>query len=373
VKALYLTKRAVEDGFFAGSLARILDLQRPDGSIPWYDGGVVDPWNHAHAAMGLSVLGEIEAAERAYRHLLDTQLEDGSWWAQYGAAVPMDDHKYTGDGEQEKRIRDTNFSAYIATAVWHHYRLTDDLSFVRAYFPAVHQAMDFVLAHQGPEGDIRWAACDPGTPEDDALITGCSSIHKSLECAAALAILVDREDLARDWLVARDRLGEALRTKPYRFDRNWEEKSRYSMDWYYPVLGGVLTGDAAKARLAAKWDVFIEEGKGCRCVSDQPWVTVAEACELSLALLKIGQRTKAADLFAWQHQWRGEDGAYWMGHQYAEDVPWPVEKPAWTAGAAILAADALLKLTPAYDLFLRDWSEGLPALEVRRSKTAQKS
>ena len=43
--------------FFDGAVRRILDLQRSDGSIPWYDGGVIDAWNHTHAAMGLSVAG----------------------------------------------------------------------------------------------------------------------------------------------------------------------------------------------------------------------------------------------------------------------------------------------------------------------------
>ena len=52
--------------FFDGAVRRILDLQRPDGSIPWYDGGVIDAWNHTHAAMGLSVAGCLNEAERAH-------------------------------------------------------------------------------------------------------------------------------------------------------------------------------------------------------------------------------------------------------------------------------------------------------------------
>ena len=52
------------------------------------------------------------------------------------------------------------------------------------------------------------------------------------------------------------------------------------MDWYYPVLGGALRGAAAAERLARGWDTFVVPGLGVRCVSDQPWVTVAETCEL---------------------------------------------------------------------------------------------
>jgi len=98
----------------------------------------------------------------------------------------------------------------------------------------------------------------------------------------------------------------------------------------------------------------VAEDKGCRCVLDQPWVTIAESCELALALLRMGDRPRAEAMFAWQHQWRDEAGSYWMGHQFAENVPWPEEKPAWTAAAAILTADALTGYTSASGLFTKD-------------------
>jgi hypothetical protein len=350
VKNLYLSTGVFPQGFFDGAVERILDLQLENGSIPWFDGGVFDPWNHIEAAMGLAVAGRYDQALRAYRFLADSQLADGSWWGQYGSAVPMDDDKYTGDGG-ERAHRDTNFAAYMATGVWHQYLITGDLEFAKSYWPVVKRAVDFVLELQHPEGDIRWAANDPHTPEDDALITGCSSIYKSLECAILLANKLN-EPSGR-WRAARARLGDALRHKPHRFDRQWETKERFSMDWYYPVLCGAFSGDMARARLSSKWDVFVAEGHGCRCVEDQPWVTVAESCELTMALLGVGQDAKAKEVYSWQHRWRADDGAYWMGYQYEMDVAWPAERPAWTAGAALLAADALAKATPACELFTR--------------------
>ena len=77
------------ENFFDGSRARILELQRDNGAIPWYDGGVIDPWNHTEASMGLTVLGEIGHARRAFQYLADTQLKGGSWWGQLGAAGPF--------------------------------------------------------------------------------------------------------------------------------------------------------------------------------------------------------------------------------------------------------------------------------------------
>ncbi len=349
MNTLHLTKQAVEEGFFDGAVRRICDLQRDNGAIPWYDGGVIDPWNHTEAAMGLTVLGRTGEALKAYAFLENTQLADGSWWAQYGAAVPMDESKYTGDGESEKKIRDSNFCAYPATGILHYYLVTGDEAFLARFWPMAERSIDFVLSLQTEHGDIRWAAHDEGTPENDALITGCSSIYKSLATAWRLSVEAGAE--RPDWLNARALLGEALRTKPHRFDRQWEKKDHFSMDWFYPVLAGVYRGDAGRARLAARWDQFVSEGKGCRCTLHQPWVTVAESAELVMALLALGDRERAAAVYSWLHQWRDEDGAYWMGYQYEAAVPWPDEKPAWTAAAMILAADALLRLTPASGLF----------------------
>ncbi len=357
--SLYLTRELVAEGYFDGAVGRILELQQPCGAIPWYDDGVVDPWNHTEAAMGLTVLGRLKQARAAYGYLRDTQLSDGSWWSQYGAAVPMDDNRYTGDGD-EKKIRDTNFCAYPATGIWHYYLVTGDTDFLGTHWPMVEAATDFVISLQTEYGDVRWAAPDEHTPEDDALVTGCSSIYKSLLFAYRLSAAVGCT--RPDWLTARTALGTALREKPYRFDRHWEKKDNFSMDWFYPVIAGVFLGQAARDRLAARWDAFVSEGRGCRCVLEQPWVTVAESAELVIALLASGQRARAAEVLSWLHQWRDDAGRYWMGYQYVSGVPWPDEKPAWTAAAVILATDALLGLTPANGLFLDQGADLAPVL-----------
>ena len=154
-----------------------------------------------------------------------------------------------------------------------------------------------------------------------------------------------------DWLSSRERLGEAIRHKPQRFDRTWESKARYSMDWFYPVLSGAISGATGHQRLLARWSEFVESGLGCRCVSDEPWVTVAESCELVMALLAVGDHARAVEVYSWLHQWRDNDGSYWTGYQFALDILWPDERPSWTAGAILLAADALTDHTPASRLF----------------------
>ena len=111
--------RAPDPGYFDGARATILRLQNADGSIPWFKGGVIDPWNHLEATMGLHILGERAAAEKAISYLQGSQLDDGSWWGQLGSAVPIDMelHQFTTEGmDTGHQVRDTNFTAYIATA-----------------------------------------------------------------------------------------------------------------------------------------------------------------------------------------------------------------------------------------------------------------
>lgn len=339
MKNLLLTK-----GFFPESLLRptvnyILQTQLSNGCIPWFAGGKADPWDHIEAAMGLVIGGEYGAAERAYAWLADQQLPDGSWWANYLDTEPVD-----------KNHRETNFIAYIATGVWHYYVITEDVKFLARYFPAVKKAINFVLNYQSPTGEIYWAVSEDGSAKKDALITASSSIYKSLECAILIAETLGEH--ANPWRKARQRLGHTLRHHPECFDRTWEPKTRFSMDWFYPILTGVVNGKAAQHRIETKWQLFVENNVGCRCVSDEPWVTVAESCELTLALLAAGEHAKAVSLFSWLHQFMDDDGGYWTGFNFRDQVIWPREKTTWTTGAILLAADALTEHTKAHRLFI---------------------
>jgi hypothetical protein len=338
LKNLFLKKGLYPEEYLRSTIDYILRVQLEDGSIPWFEGGHIDPWDHVESAMGLSIGGEFAAAEKAYGWLKDLQLEDGSWWAAYkdGAVA-------------ESGRRESNFVAYVATGVWHHYLITQDRDFLSEFYPVVEKAIEFVLDLQTETGEIRWAVDSDGKPKNDALVTGCSSIYKSLECAHNIAIVLEQDK--PHWYQSRERLGHTLQYHPECFDRTWESKARYSMDWFYPVLAGVFSGAEAIKRINSRWDTFVEDGLGCRCVSDEPWVTVAESCELTMALLAAGDRARAETLYSWLHQFREADGSYWTGYVFPDKALWPEEKPTWTAGAILLAADALTEHTAAGRLF----------------------
>ncbi len=324
----------------AATAASIARMQEDDGAIPWTVGEHVDVWNHVESAMALLVAGEVDAAHAAYEWCARHQRHDGSW--------PM---KIVA-GQVEDTSAETNMSAYLAVGVWHHWRLRRDLAFVEHLWPVVRRGLDFVVGMQLPFGGIAWAQeWRDGTPSRvnaDALLAGSSSIYQSLRAGVALAALMD--DPQPDWELAGGRLGHALREHRDRF----LDKSTFSMDWYYPVLGGAVRGQAGIKLIGSRWDDFVVPGLGIRCVDTNPWVTGAETCELVMALDCLDDRARALQLYADMQHLRHENGSYWTGFVYGDDVNWPGEQTTYTAAAVILAADELSRTSPASGIMRGD-------------------
>ncbi|HLM63147.1 MAG TPA: hypothetical protein VK306_02525 [Acidimicrobiales bacterium] len=321
----------------------IAEWQLPSGMIPWFPGGHADPWNHVEAAMALTLGGHHTEADRAFEWLADLQRPDGSW------------HQYYLDDEVEQDKLDANVIAYVAAGVWHRWLCTGDRSFAEAMWPVVERAIDFVLELQTARGEILWARHADGTPWSFALLTGSSSICHSLRCAIALAEMLGQE--RPDWELSAARLTHVIRHVPEAF----APKARWAMDWYYPVLAGVVTGEAGRERLGSRHGAFVMDGRGVRCVSDRPWVTVAETCEYALANLVVGRRERAEALLAWAQGYRTDDGRYWTGTVYPAESRFPAgERSTYTASAVVLAADGLAGGSPASALFTNH-DEVLPA------------
>lgn len=312
----------------------IASLQKKNGEIPWFLNGKTDPWDHVETAMGLSISGFYDEAVRAYEWLAGTQLADGSWWSGIR------------NGEVIDYTKETNFSSYIAVGVFHHYLITSDKKFLRSMWPIVSRGIQYAINMQAPEGEIFWARNKDGVIDKMALLTGCSSIYMSIRCALIIAEIMGKKRPA--WEEAYMLLGTAIKDKPGLFNMI---KSRFSMDWYYPVLCGAVTGEEAKKRIDKSWGKFVVPEWGVRCVSDHPWVTMAETAELVMALTAIDDLPRAKLVFSWLADKRYPDGSFWMGVTFPDGVIWPAEKTGWTAAAVLLAWDALNEITPAARLF----------------------
>jgi MMP endo-(1,4)-3-O-methyl-alpha-D-mannosidase len=310
----------------------IAAVQSASGAIGWPDGHV-DPWDHVECAMALSACGLTRPARSGYQWLRDTQRADGSWPRAVEGGVVTD------------RAAESHHAAYVAVGVWHEFLVTRDHGFAAQMWPMVRDAIGWVLGLQTLRGEVAWERDASGKPGAFALLSGCSSILHGLRCAIALADLAGEPQ--PDWELAAVQLGHVLARHPEAF----ADKSLFAMDWYYPVIGGAVRGTAAVNRLADGWDTFVVPGIGVRCVSDQPWVTVAETCELVLALDACGLTEQARRIFDTVARLRHDDGSYWTGWQYENSAHFPAERSSWTAAAVVLAADALTGFSPGAAIF----------------------
>lgn len=315
--------------------AFVAGVQKKDGEIPWSLGGKTDPWDHVESAMGLTVGGFFREARMAYKWSAGMQMEDGSWWSYYENGQP-----------RQNAYKDTNMTAYIAVGVLHYFTVTGDRSFLSSMWPTVEKAIDYCVRMQGAKGQMFWAKTKDGSIEKRALLTGSSSIYMSLMCAIKIAALL--EQAKPRWKTTAVRLQNAITQAPEAFDNS---KSMFSMDWYYPVLSGAFSGDNALRRIEKDWDKFVVSGWGVLCVSDQPWATMAETAELTIALAGVGDMKRAGVVFSmlWDKQYG--DGSFWTGVTFPDRQIYTTDKTSWTSAAVLLAADMLYGLTPAWKFF----------------------
>ncbi len=313
----------------------IVEKQKSDGSIPWFENGLVDPWTHIENAMAIDTASYHSEATKAYEWLAEIQLSDGSWYASYEDGKPKDTSKVS------------HVVSYIAVGVWHHYLTTKEKPFLEKMWPTVRAAIDFVLGMRGPNGEIYWAKDSNDMVYPEALVTSCSSTYLSLKSALHISSMLGEDKTA--WKQAAIDLARAIKSMPCPTEETAANKSCFAMDWYYPVMCSAIEGDDAKRRILQGWEKFVIEGFGSLCSLEQSWVTVAETSELALALAETselalalavhGEYRLAATVFNWLQQMRDSDGAYWYGIALPHNEIWPEEKPTWTSAAVMLAAD----------------------------------
>ncbi|WP_052466039.1 hypothetical protein [Mobilicoccus massiliensis] len=330
------TTRLPGEAELARTGAAIAATQAACGAIPWDvagdTAGKIDAWDHVECAMALLATGFDEEAAAAYDWLAATQRDDGSWPLEWRVA-PGDSPEVVDAGF------DTNLTGYVAVGVWHHWRSRGDLAALKRWWPTVAAALDAVASLQLPSGAVAWARGQGGTATT-GLLAGSSCLHLAFRCGAILGDVVG--DPRPRWREVAARIAACV-TGCADDPAVFEPKHRYSMDWYYPVLGGALAGAPARARIDARWSDFVVPGLGIRCVDDHPWVTGAETCELALSLRALGRHEEARRLVADMQHLRDEDGSYWTGYVYPDDARWPIERSTWTAAAVVLATRALTR------------------------------
>lgn len=227
--------------------------------------------------MALSVTGFLAEAEAAYDWSRRHQRPDGSW--------PI----RTVRGTVTDHGIDSNFCAYIAVGVWHHYMITGDTAFLDRMWPTVWSAIDLVCRFQRPDGAFRWG----GDHRTHAMFDEASSPATRASTTPSTA----RSGSPRR--STSPTTSGCVRSR--RSGRHSASGSRSSRT-VGAFDGLVLPG----ARWCAAWTsrprthrsaVGRVRGarQGCALRRPRPWVTGAETSELALALDALGDTADASN------------------------------------------------------------------------------
>tara|TARA_B100002052_G_scaffold298555_1_gene332441 strand:- start:4011 stop:5072 length:1062 start_codon:yes stop_codon:yes gene_type:complete len=340
-KKFKLHKDFLRKEIFKINGAYIKSIQYKSGAIPSNEDGTHDPWDHIESIMGLNIYKDIEASKSAFNWLTHHQNSDGSWYAKY----------YKTDAIEKNKP--THFSPYIAVAALHFFRIFKDINFLQSIWSSIELAVNFSVELQQDNGTIPWSINNNSQIENDYLLTGCSSILKSIECGIALSKILNKTENIEKWKKAHLLLSNAIQDPDGKFDLI-KDRKRFSMDWYYPILSGCLKQDEKSYYINKIFKDFYLDGIGIKCVIEEPWVTVAETSEFILALMCAGYDDEAKRLLFDVLNISDEEGIPFMGWQYEQNIFWPEEKPSWTAAALMLSADCVFDYSDASDLFKSD-------------------
>ena len=336
-------KQILKKSFFENIAKFIKSIQLESGAIPSNDDGSHDPWDHIESIMGLNFANEYESSKLAFNWLIKNQNQDGSWFSKYMDDIPIEKNK------------PTHFAPYISVAALHFYKIFSDKEYLEYLWPSIESAINFSIRLQIQNGTIPWSVDKNQKIEKDFLLTGSSSILKSIECGIAISKIIKSTKNLEDWNHSYELLSKAIKNPSGKFDL-LKDRKRFSMDWYYPILSGCLNDNQKFFYVDKVFKDFYIKEMGIKCVIEEPWVTVAETCEFIICLMISGRDEDAKKLLKDVINISDINGVPYMGWQYEENIFWPLERPSWTSAALIIAADSVMGLSKGKDLFLKDQS-----------------
>jgi len=301
----------------------ILKNQKDNGEILWDDKGKWDFWDHCECLIALSIYEEWDAFRRGLDFCLSKVDQEGLVKSQYV------------DGKISQDYFEAHHAPYIFLPLLQKYLIDNDINYLLKYRSEIHQIYKGTLKFKDADGYYHWALDQNGLL-DDTLVTSSCSLELSRRAYNKICKLIQDEDcIDHDKIISENKLNSN------KFDRGGIDRSRFSMDSYYPILCGSGTKKDAIKTL----NKFYVNGLGIKCVEEEPWVTFAESSECIMALYKIGLKKEARKIFDEVMKHKNSKGYFSTGYQYELGVYWPKEDSTWTNAAVIMAADCIHDIT----------------------------
>ena len=300
----------------------IISNQSSNGAIYWDEKGKCDAWDHCECLIALAIFEEWAAFDRGIDWVLNNINNKGLIYSEFKLNEPS------------KAFFEAHHAAYIFLPILQRYLIDGKKDYLRKRFKELRIIYRGMKSFQDDEGYFYWAKNSEGYA-NNSLITASCSIELSRRAYKYISEIIgenfaDNEDFLNK---------EMLASK--KFNRDGIDRSRFSMDSYYPLLCGY--GD--QKDITVLLQNFYIEGLGIKCVIEEPWVTLAESSECVIALLKSGEKEIAHKIFNDIVKLKNKNGVFPTGYQYKLDLLWPDENSTWTNAAVIMAADCLFDLT----------------------------
>ena len=308
----------------------IISNQSSSGAIFWDEKGKCDPWDHCECLIALAIYEEWEHFWRGVNWFFTNLNEDGLIYAEFQNEKPSKLHY---ESHHAPYIIMPLIQASLIDKEQNYKKILTNEQLLK-----LENIFEVLDDFKDEDGYFYWAK-DSNGYSDNSLITASMSIFLSL--------------------VAKDKSFPKFNIEMWqeKFNRDGVDRSRFSMDFYYPFLAGIKNN---KKEFLDLLDNYYVKGLGVKCVAEEPWVTVAESSECVISALIHDNENIAKQIFNDIQQFQNKDGIFPTGYQYKMEIFWPEEDSTWTNAAVIIAAHAL----SFYDLGSNDSSVNV-FLELR--------
>ena len=289
----------------------IISNQSSSGAIFWDEKGKCDPWDHCECLIALAIYEEWEHFWRGVNWFFTNLNEDGLIYAEFQNEKPSKLHY---ESHHAPYIIMPLIQASLIDKEQDYKKILTNEQLLK-----LENIFEVLNDFKDEDGYFYWAK-DSNGYSDNSLITASMSIFLSL--------------------VAKDKSFPKFNTEMWqeKFNRDGVDRSRFSMDFYYPFLAGIKNN---KKEFLDLLDNYYEKGLGVKCVAEEPWVTIAESSECVISALIHDNENIAKQIFNDIQQFQNKDGIFPTGYQYDMEIFWPEENSTWTNAAVIIAAHAL--------------------------------
>ena len=300
----------------------IISNQNSDGAIFWDEKGKCDAWDHSECLIALAIFEEWEVFDKGVDWILNNINSDGHIYSEFNFNKPSRD------------FFEAHHAAYIFLPLLQRYLIDGKKEYLKKISNELKNIYVGMKSFKDDDGYFYWAKSSKGY-SDNSLITATCSVELSRRAYKYISEVIGDSFSDND-----DFLNKEMLTSR-KFNRDGIDRSRFSMDCYYPLLCGYRSESDVTKLLKD----FYVEGLGIKCVIEEPWVTLAESSEAVIALIKSGEKEAAHKIFSDIIKFKNKDGIFPTGYQYKLDILWPEENSTWTNAAVIMAADCLFDLT----------------------------